>query len=220
MRSPTVPLFLAAESVLFSAFLLQDIMGCSAGNTLLKYSSVLLCLAFSALCALGGGDRLVFPALALTALADWFLLVLGRHLILGVLLFLGVQMIYLIRLRRVLRKSWRFLRTILPFLIGMAMCAAEQATPLNLLAGLYFSQLLINAALAWQVPGRRWRLFAVGLTFFVGCDLCVAASNAPALFPAPLYAFAQVGMWLFYLPAQVLISLSALPGEGGSHERE
>ena len=220
MSSCIVAVFLAAESILYGVFLLQDIAGHSAGNILFKYSSILLCLGFSFLCARRGGDRLVFPALALTALADLFLLVLGQYLTLGVLLFLGVQMVYLIRLRRTLGKGWHLLRSFLPFLIGAGMSAVGQASPPNLLAGLYFSQLAVNTLLAWQLPERNGRLFAAGLTLFVGCDLCVGIFNTPALFPASLYAFARVGMWLFYLPSQVLISLSALPKKGGSHETE
>ena len=51
-----------------------------------------------------------------------------------------------------------------------------------------------------------------GLTLFIGCDVCVGAFNAaPGLLPDGLCRFAAVGMWLFYLPSQVLISLSALP---------
>lgn len=51
------------------------------------------------------------------------------------------------------------------------------------------------------------------MTLFVGCDVCVGAFNSPGLAPAGAYQFAQVGMWLFYLPSQVLIALSALPEE-------
>ena len=44
----------------------------------------------------------------------------------------------------------------------------------------------------------------------MGCDVCVGLFNV--LPPAsPLYAAVSVGMWLFYLPSQVLITLSALP---------
>ena len=42
------------------------------------------------------------------------------------------------------------------------------------------------------------------------CDMLVAVSQFPSLFPAPLSSVAQVGMWLFYLPGQVLIVLSGL----------
>jgi len=66
---------------------------------------------------------------------------------------------------------------------------------------LYFSQLVSSTLLAWSV--RRW-IFAAGLTLFVCCDLCVGMFNLGIL-----RAFSSVGMWLFYLPSQVLIVLSA-----------
>ena len=210
--------FLAAEAVLYAAFLTMDVLGLNGPDVWLKYAGVLLCLAFSLWCALRGGDRLVLPALVLTALADSLLLVANACYALGVLIFLGAQSVYLARLRLASGKSWWWLRTGVPLLVGLAMCLLGQATPLNLLAGLYFSQLLVNMVLAWTLPGRRWRVFALGLTLFVGCDLCVGAYNSPGLLPVPLYAFARVGMWLFYLPSQVLIALSALPKKGTRYE--
>ena len=82
------------------------------------------------------------------------------------------------------------------------------ASPVNLLAAVYFSQLLSNTALSWTLRGAPWRRFALGLTLFVGCDACVGLFNAlPA--HSPLYPAVSVGMWLFYLPSQVLIALSA-----------
>jgi len=47
-----------------------------------------------------------------------------------------------------------------------------------------------------------------GLWLFLLCDVCVGVHNQPELFPEWLAAFAQVGMWLFYLPGQVLLVLS------------
>ena len=62
----------------------------------------------------------------------------------------------------------------------------------------------------WTLNGARQRAFALGLTLFVGCDTCVGLFNVlPA--GSPLYFPASVGMWLFYLPSQVLIALSTLP---------
>ena len=98
----------------------------------------------------------------------------------------------------------------------MGLYLLRLASPVNLLAGLYFSQLLSNTVLAWRM-GRPGRLFAVGLTLFVGCDVCVGLFNA--LPPgSPPYSAASVGMWFFYLPSQVLITLSALPGKEEVHE--
>lgn len=217
MRRFVISLFLALEGCLYAAFLALDLLGAPGPGVYLKYGGILLCLAFSLLCTMAGGDRLVPPALALTVLADLFLLVLNRRYALGVLLFLGVQTIYLIRLRRLSGKGRLFLRLALPLLIGVVMVYLGFGAPLDLLAGLYFSQLLINALSAWATPGQG--RFALGLTLFVCCDLCVAARNT---LPADhaLFPFVLLGMWLFYLPSQVLIALSALPGKDVSHEKD
>ena len=206
-------LFLVLEGAVYAAFLAMDLAGLGGLSIWPKYAGVLLCAAFACRCALRGGDRLVLPALALTALADLFLLVLNRHYGVGVTFFLAVQTLYLIRLRRAGADSALWLRTALPLLLALAVYRLALLSPLNLLVCLYFSQLLANACLAWTVRGRRWRAFALGLTLFVGCDVCVGIFNLPGLLPDALYQFSRIGMWLFYLPSQALIALSALPEE-------
>ena len=202
--------FLAAEGVLYAAFLALDLTGQSADSVPTKYGGVLLCVLFALGCALRGGDRLIPPALALTAGADWFLLVRNDNYVVGIALFLCVQTVYYRRLRRGGASAAYPLRAGLALAAGLGLYALRLASPLNLLAGLYFSQLLSNALLVWTKKGRRWRAFAAGLTLFVGCDLCVGLFNTlPA--DSPLYPAVSVGMWLFYLPSQVLIALSALP---------
>lgn len=202
--------FLAAEGALYAAFLALDLTGRGGLSVPIKYAGILLCLGFSLLCATRGGDRLVPIALALTAGADWFLLVRNDHYTAGVALFLCVQTAYYLRLRRMGADSGWPLRSALALGAGLGLYALELASPVNLLAGLYFSQLLSNTILAWTGRGRPRRLFAAGLTLFVGCDLCVGLFNALTA-AAPLYPAVSVGMWFFYLPSQVLITLSALP---------
>ncbi|MCI8915745.1 MAG: hypothetical protein HFF26_03635 [Oscillospiraceae bacterium] len=204
--APLVRAFLAAEGGIYALFLTLDLMGRGVGSVPVKYAGVLLCLALSLLCP----DRLVPLALFLTACADWFLLVRNDHYALGIALFLCVQTVYFLRLRRNGAGNAWPLRSGLALLAGLAVYAAGMASPLNLLAALYFSQLLSNAVLAWAPGDASRRRFALGLTLFVGCDVCVGLFNV--LPPAsPLYAAVSVGMWLFYLPSQVLITLSALP---------
>lgn len=202
--------FLWAEGALYAVFLALDLTGRGGQTVPIKYAGILLCLGFAALCALRGGDRLVPPALALTACADWFLLVRNDRYALGVALFLCVQAVYFFRLRRAGEGGGYFLRSALALGAEFGVCALGLASGVNLLAALYFSQLLSNAALAWALTGRPWRRFALGLTLFAGCDVCVGLFN---VLPqgSPLYPAASLGMWLFYLPSQVLIALSALP---------
>lgn len=192
--------FLAVEALLYAAFLSLDFTGRGSQSTWIKYAALLLCLLYALLCALRGGDRLVFFALLFTAGADWFLL-RNVRLILGLCLFLVVQTLYLLRLRRLGAGSSLWLRSMLALALGLAVTALGMLSVLNLLVALYFSQLLSNTILAWSA--RRW-LFAVGLTLFVCCDVCVGMYNLGIL-----HSFAAVGMWLFYLPSQVLIVLSA-----------
>ena len=199
--------FLGAEAALYAGFLALDLFAPELGwDVPLKYGGVVLCL-LSALGRTGTREgRLVCAALGLTLAADCFLLVLDAWYALGVALFCGVQLLYLARLRSMGAGLWLPLRL---GLTGVALLAAALLgllTPLNALALVYFPELAVNAAAALSL-GRRGRTFGVGLLLFVGCDLCVGLHNLPGL-PSPAAAFAQVGMWLFYLPSQVLITLS------------
>ena len=204
-------LFLVLEGAVYAAFLAMDLAGLGGLSIWPKYAGILLCLAFACLAAVQGGDRLIPFALACTALADLFLLVLNRYYPLGVAIFLVVQTLYLLRLRRDGSDSAPWLRAGLALILALAVYGLGLLSPLNLLVCLYFSQLLSNTCLAWTVKGRSQRLFALGLTLFVGCDVCVGLFNLSGLVPDALYQFARVGMWLFYLPSQVLIALSAYP---------
>lgn len=198
--------FLSVEGALYACFLALDLTGQGNQTVPVKYAGILLCLAFSLL----GTDRLVPLALALTAGADWFLLVRGDHYTLGVALFLGVQTVYYVRLRRAGADSAWPLRSILALGAGLGVYALHMASFVNLLAALYFSQLVSNTLLAWRLKERLRRAFALGLTLFVGCDVCVGLFNALPPGSSPYFAV-SIGMWLFYLPSQVLIALSALP---------
>ena len=211
----SVWIFLALEAGLYAAFLRRDLQPGSGSTTLLKYGAIVLCLAFSCWWSARGGERLVSAALALTAGADAFLLVLNRWYAAGVLLFCGVQGLYCLRIfRENGGKSWWGLR------LGLFLAAVPLLdrlgllTPLNALAALYFTTFLCSVLQSLTPPGRRFRLFSAGLVLFLCCDVCVGIWNVPWLLSRGAVEFARVGMWLFYLPAQVLITLSGLPEQG------
>ena len=216
-RKRGVPLlfaFLALEGGLYVLFLLQDLSLLGGDSMKVKYLSILLCLTFSAWGNLRGGEGLITAALALTAGADWFLLVLNRHYLVGVGLFCLVQGLYLVHIRRE-RGSWGWWPgRLLLWAGGMAvLCRLGLLVPLTALAALYISNFFWNILDSRSLGSRGGLLFFLGLVLFFCCDLCVGVHNAPGLFPVGLTAFARVGMWLFYLPAQVLITLSGLPEE-------
>lgn len=196
-----ITVFLILEGLIYAVFLTLDFTGHGSQTIWIKYSGILLCLLFALLCALRGGDRLVFPAMIFTAAADWFLLVRGDHLGIGVALFLVVQSIYLVRLRKMGAGTAIWLRVLLPLLFGITLVFLRAANPLFLLVALYFSQLVSNTVLAWRT--KRW-MYAVGMTLFIFCDICVGMFNIGLAL-----SFSSKAMWLFYLPSQVLIVLTA-----------
>ena len=78
---------------------------------------------------------------------------------------------------------------------------------------LFCVNFLVNAFQSLTL--RSERLFAAGMWLFLLCDVCVGLRNQPSLLPG-LAGAAQVGMWLFYLPGQVLLVLSGFPKRRGN----
>lgn len=202
------------EGCLYLAFLSLDLFLPGSGwDISLKYLSILLCFCF----VLGNGEGrdslLMKTALGFTLLADLFLLVLDHWYLIGVACFCVVQLLYLTRIAKLrpeklpLRLALRGLLVVAALITAWRLGALDGLTALSLF---YFSQLICNALESLSL-GIPFRGFSLGLFLFVGCDLCVGLQNLSAWFPAaggPLVEFARVGMWLFYLPSQVLISLS------------
>lgn len=214
-RTPTAA-FLCTEAAVYVAFLFLDLTGTGiVWSTALKYASVLLCFALACFRARNTDGRLVCAALGFTLLADLFLLVLNRWYLAGVCVFCVVQGLYLVRLLR-LRDGRVWFRLLLRALLALAALIAVTALgalePLTAVTALYFSQLVANGVES-LILGRRYALFSVGLLLFICCDLCVGLQNLSGFLPVEgwgwLFQFARVGMWLFYLPSQVLIALSS-----------
>lgn len=198
--SPETVLFLLLEGCIYLALLSLDLLGRGGESIWLKYAGILLCLTF----ALYRRSRPAMAALVFAVCADWFLLIREDHFLPGVLLFLCVQICHLLFLRR------RGAGFALPLRLGAAgvllsaLLLLGLADPLTAAVAIYLSQLLSNLILSLRPPGAG--KLAAGLTLLLCCDICVGIVNLPALFPTLLPA-AQVGMWLFYLPSQVLTAL-------------
>lgn len=205
VTSAVTAAFLSAEGLIYAGFLLLDLAGRDHIAMWLKDISVLLCLGAALFFACRGGDRLIALAMGFAVAADAFLLVAGTYWPAGILLFLAVQTVYLLRLRLMGAPSAPCLRAGITLLLGLILYLTGLASLTNLLAALYFAQLLANTLLAWHI--RRFR-FAMALTLFVCCDVCIGLYHLLPLSPV-LSQVIALGMWLFYLPAQVLIVLSA-----------
>ena len=197
---------IATETILYLTFLGMDIFG--IGNTTpIKFVSILLLT----LSVLDFREKTVSIALIFTAAADVFLLVLDRWYAAGVLCFIVVQILYAARLQKESGPS--VLSFLLPAAAGLLVYTSYGFGLTEALAGAYIALFAVNLAraclLAKRSPERRWTLFAAGLALFFCCDLCVGLHNMPEMGGPALQRFANVAMWGFYLPGQVLIRTSA-----------
>lgn len=199
-------IFPALAGLLWFAFLTLDLTG-RGNSTWVKFAAICLCCATALTGTRTADGKLVAAALCLTVGADWFLLVrngaAGLSLLLGLGLFIPVQLLYAVRLFRIRGNRmcrWGFsLRLAALLLCGLCLFSSlPLAAALSLF---YFANLLLNTAEAFALGNVS--LFALGLLLFVFCDLCVGARNLGIF-----VSFTWWGSWLFYLPSQALIVLS------------
>ncbi len=203
---------------LWLVFLFLDLSGMS-GSTWVKFAAICLCAATAWTGAGSPDGKLVSAALTLTVCADIFLLLLNRDVtdrLIGVGIFIVVQLLYAYRLYRL--RGNTFSRWGLVRLLAVLSLPGPALGPhgwLYALTAIYFLNLCVNTAEAFALKAPKpLGRFAWGLLLFLGCDVCVGAWNL-GLFGD----FARVGMWLFYLPSQVLIVLSQPPRTEAYHEK-
>ncbi len=232
------PLFLTAELSFYLAYLILDaITGRSLLlSDAFKYGGIILCFLYTLL--LVGTQKAARPdkprqPLIWLAFAGFFVLFSDFCLLFttaaapGIALFCLVQCFYFLYQSKI-RRLWQiFLIPAAVSLTGSAALALiyQVHHPLVPLALFYLTMLLINIALAWHkalaAPQPPAFMFAAGLVLYCLCDLNVGFMNAryiisgPMLRALPILAnpvFREIStfsMWFFYLPAQVLIALSA-----------
>ena len=193
-RSVLIP-FLIAETLLYVSFLFMDIHT-NIDTKWLKFASILLI----ALMSLQASEKIFTAALCLTAAGDVFLLVLDRWYAIGVSLFIVVQLLYSLHLNDRLIQSIQ---------IALAITSAFLALITNRIEMLVLAYILIFILNLLQTGYQTMKhkttqivLFFFGLLLFFFCDLCVGYYQIGS---GPLWSFARVAMWLFYLPGQVLI---------------
>lgn len=175
---------------------------------------------------------LLLAALCFTVLADYFLLLRFTYLP-GILAFIPVQLLYMTRLRCLEHRAFGRSLLIPSVIIRLLFVAGAwiylwKNGLLDLMNGaalFYFTNLFVNVAealfLFWKmsrlpkedrrIPVSKAGLFFAGLLLFLGCDLSVGLWNLPpeaGVLPAGMIRIVGIAMWTFYLPSQVLITLS------------
>lgn len=192
----------------------------TAGGTLLtatSYAAIALCFLYA---LFRRRNFWIIAGLACTLGADFFLVVCSPiQQLWGMVFFLGAQSLYAAMLH-ISRpgKPLLFIRLAL-IAIAEAITVAvltDKTDPLAVISICYYVNLIFNIVMAFM-QFRSFRLFAIGLVFFLLCDTVIGLQvMAGGYLPIPedsaLHSiiFAPFNLaWLFYLPSQVLISLSS-----------
>jgi hypothetical protein len=191
-------------------------------STILKYLSIIICFITSLFISTDGHSardkRLLQLGLFLTCMADLCLLILDYYA-LGVTIFCVVQTIYIYRYNSSLELvSISFI--VFPVIIIYSLLLLLRINILYLSAPIYAICLITACSRALLTfKNRKYPLYtcymiSFGMLLFLLCDINVAIFNASSgtnILLLNKYNLANLSgylMWFFYLPSQVLLSLS------------
>ncbi|MCL2493476.1 MAG: lysoplasmalogenase [Clostridiales bacterium] len=233
-----ISVFLLLNLVLYILFITLDLRGLAGINTgvlfqnaalnislssLLKYAGIVSCLLIALYVRKnpwrGRDANLQAAVLAITLVPDFLLLFTGFFAA-GMIAFFAAHLTALYRYR----PRW------FPIGLVIALCAAAYyvfpglasaaaVSPFSSFSGVptlavlvlgYALLIIMVTTAAFHAPQPRSNrlLSRLGMCLFIGCDIHVAIVNIMPNFGA-YYAIAGVLIWIFYLPAQTLLALSA-----------
>lgn len=217
-----ISVFILLEIALYLSFLFIDkgIFVTRIESSTLKYASISLCLAFSLYCLIRKRKMVncfIPIALVFTLISDYFLLFnTNQNLyVYGLITFIITQLIYfafILYLRKskvelLINLLGRFLLTIAALVVAFYL---NYSDVLTILALVYFVELLSNFLYSTFLIkfDKKYLIFSLGLLLFIGCDINVGLNNVH-LFEGIDYNLVNFLMWVFYLPSQVLLSLTS-----------
>lgn len=209
--------FLVIQGIIYSAFLWIDMFvpGGADISIYLKYAGIFLCFLYVFFC-LGENEEakdigLVRYILFFTLVSDTFLL-LVNHYAIGMTTFVVAQLLHWCRLRQKKPKYNQWILVIGILLLVGLRCLGVALDYVLVVSVFYFLCMVRNAL--YGLLHRENVYYSLGLFLFLCCDLNVGLFNMASYIAVPdsLTFFVEhvvaVAMWLFYLPSQVLITIS------------
>lgn len=212
-------LFATATAALWVTITIFD-FAFSRDTTVIKYVGILLCFLYSVYAFIKGAQKSAFVVFALlfTLIADYFLLVKNADYLAGVSAFCVAQAAYFLR---IYYEKGKFplvsvcVRSACFCSLSVALLIFRLAEPLTIAVCFYACMLVANAVESFSlVPkNKKFVAFAVGLCLLACCDVCVGIYNLGSFVGDVVPPFVAEKFvllsWVFYLPSQALISLSA-----------
>ncbi|OJV66530.1 MAG: hypothetical protein BGO41_03660 [Clostridiales bacterium 38-18] len=207
--------FIALQSLMYICFLILDLTGKAiAVSNHLKLATIALCFSFAIvqMTRLKHKVALIQALILLfTFVSDYFLLMTDAFSI-GITTFIIVQIGYgsLLKLAKSEGVNYKaiFIVTIV-LILTVFLMVTNQTEGLSLLYAILFIRNLARAY-NYKNHGDYSKWLFIGLSLYAVCDVQVALFNLESikqLFPS-IYVIASMGMWAFYLPGQVILTLS------------
>lgn len=153
-----------------------------------------------------------------TFTSDIFLLFTTKYIV-GIATFILVQLFYDLRLRNIKLKNalglvficsvFLVMGILISFKSGSSFAENFMLVEVIVYVLIFVSNLFLYGKRSKESVQYRWMF--IGLCLYAICDLQVMIYNMPSSFAVPslLTEISAVGMWLFYLPGQVILTLSA-----------
>lgn len=216
LKLESINIIIVIAIFVYINFLVIDLLG--GDSTILKYISILLCFVLSLFIGDRGNDksdtRLLQGALFFTVIADFNLVIL-KNFILGISVFCIVQIIYTIRHSGNIilskRNSLLFLieGTLFFWLVIILNIPFYQENVLYIIACIYSILLVTSVFMAFGTIKRGFYskmnsyFIIIGMILFLLCDINVGLYHI-----GKIQNISGILIWFFYLPSQLLLSLS------------
>lgn len=222
-----IKVFIIVEIILYIAFFILDctsayLNGANQAASYVKFASIILCMLMSLIIFIENKNReslFIVLGMCFTLAADYYLLFTGRY-IYGIISFIFVQVIYFNKLLRAEKLKIKIGFLIIIFMLwNIVMLIIKNVyalDPVTVLALLYivvfFTNICLSGTALYKNRTIENKIFLSALILFLLCDLNVGLVNidtAQLSFNINTGDINYILIWLFYLPSQVLLVLSA-----------
>ncbi|RDU22638.1 lysoplasmalogenase family protein [Anaerosacchariphilus polymeriproducens] len=222
-------IFISVEVVLYLTFLYFDIQNAlNEGSefkyvNIIKYISIFLCFLFSLAEGILRNHLSVLTfALGFSAIADIFL-IFTSYFSIGIFFFICVQTCYryILSGKKGVFKMYVFCFIVCAISYTILIILNLSVNITTMIAIFYSCFLICNVIKAclkaFTSNQTSLTIFCAGIILLFLCDINVGLYNSKAIFnydfsfiPSFFIEFSTIGMWLFYLPSQIIMALLSL----------
>ena len=211
----SVKIILFIEFLLYISFLYMDVAGFMPYlSSVLKYCGILLCIFLVVSSRNSWHSKAdgtsTLTALILTGISDIFLLFTRNYIAIGIGIFCLAHIAWMHRYKSGIKLPiiiWiiAVFISIFQYLMGNIMFSISTLVLIYTIFIIFVTYLALKS----NLPHVSKRFAMFGMILFLLCDINVFLFNIVS-YGSKIYEISAILMWLFYLPSQVLLALSAI----------